>query len=80
MPRVVTGSQEEEASRPLLRVVRGDATAEEVAALVAVLQAAAASVPDVDDAPPREWGSPRRAVRAPLAPGRGGWRASVFPG
>ena len=64
---------------PVLVVVRGDATPEEVAALVAVVQAAAAVAPA--DAPPAsQWGSPRRAVRAPLMAGRDGWRASALPG
>jgi len=59
--------------------VRGDATPEEVAALVAVVQASAASaVPD--ERAPGEWGSPRRAARAPLAASRDGWRVSGLPG
>jgi hypothetical protein len=62
----------------VLRVVHGDATPEEVAALLVVLQAAAA--PAASEPPRRgEWGSPRRAVRAPLTASRGGWRASAFP-
>lgn len=68
-----------EASRvPFLRVVRGDATAEEVAALVAVLGAMGGG-----EAPPRrrtpEWSRPARRHRAPLAHGPGGWRASGLP-
>lgn len=62
-----------------LRLVRGDATPEEIAALVAVLSAASAAG---DPAPPRprsHWASRERAVRQPLAPGRGAWRASAFP-
>jgi hypothetical protein len=60
-------------------VVRGDATREEVAALLAVVQAAAATAPV---AGPRrtQWGNPRRAVRAPQAPAPDGWRTSAFPG
>ena len=60
-------------------MVRGDATPEEVAALVAVVRAAAAVAPP-DVPATSEWGSPRRAVRAPLMAGRDGWRASAFPG
>ena len=64
---------------PPLRLVRGDATPEEIAALVAVLSAASAAG---DPAPPRprsQWASRERAVRQPLAPDRGAWRAYAFP-
>ena len=64
---------------PPLRLVRGDATPEEIAALVAVLSAASAAG---DPAPPRprsQWASRERAVRQPLAHGRGAWRASALP-
>jgi hypothetical protein len=58
-----------------LRIVRGDATAEEVAALVAVLAsrpAAAAATSEPDSA----WARP--VPRAPLpAPGPGAWRAAA---
>lgn len=69
-----------EPAPPPLRLVRGDATPEEIAALVAVLSAASAAG---DPAPPprprSQWTSRERAVRQPLAPGRGAWRASAFP-
>jgi Acyl-CoA carboxylase epsilon subunit len=69
-----------EDSRPPLRLVRGDASPEEVAALLAVLSAASAG----DDAGPAprhtsQWSSPARAVRRPLTPGPGAWRASAWP-
>jgi len=62
----------------VLRVVRGDATPEEIAALLAVVQAAAAPAP-AEPAAHSEWGSPRRVVRAPLVASRDGWRRSAFP-
>jgi hypothetical protein len=66
--------------RPPMRLVRGDATPEEVAALLAVLSAASGG----DEVPaPRHtsrWASRERAVRRPLSPGRGAWRASSWPG
>ena len=66
--------------RPPLLVVKGDASAEEVAALVAVPQGlAAAGAGAADRPPPSEWSSHHRKVRAPLAPGRGGWRSSGQP-
>ncbi|HEV7172470.1 acyl-CoA carboxylase epsilon subunit [Pedococcus sp.] len=72
-------SDEHDAQRPPLRLVRGDASPEEVAALVAVLSAASGGEPE---APPRhtsQWASRERAVRQPVSPARGGWRASAFP-
>jgi hypothetical protein len=69
-----------EAAAPPLVVVRGDATAEEVAALVAVLQAMAGSAAQRTSRPrAAEWSAPRRRLRSPLAAGPGGWRASRLP-
>jgi hypothetical protein len=69
-------------ARPLLRVVRGDATPEEIAALVAVL--AARGSDDEAPAPPRSvknaWSDRSRSLRRPLATGPGAWRASGLPG
>ena len=66
--------------RPPLLVVKGDASAEEVAALVAVLQGLAAASGGADAPQPRsEWSAHHRKVRTPLAPGRGGWRSSALP-
>jgi len=72
----------DETAPPPLRLVRGQATPEEVAALLAVLSAAAASQdPDPDPAPgPRSgWTSRQHGVRRPLTPGPGAWRASALP-
>ncbi|MBX6389270.1 MAG: acyl-CoA carboxylase subunit epsilon [Frankia sp.] len=61
--------------RPLLRLVRGDATPEEIAALVAVLTARAAAAAAPPPPPPRSlWADPSHALRTPLAPGPDGWR------
>ena len=68
-----------EPAPPPLRLVRGDATPEEIAALVAVLSAASAAGDPAPARPRSQWASRERAVRQPLAPGRGAWRASVFP-
>jgi hypothetical protein len=73
----VTG--DDAAPRPLLRVVRGDPTEEELAALVAVLAARAAAAPPPPADPPRTWAAYWRTVRAPLRPGPGSWRASGLP-
>ncbi|MGZ4429994.1 MAG: acyl-CoA carboxylase subunit epsilon [Nocardioidaceae bacterium] len=70
----------DEPTRPLLRVVRGDATPEEVAALVAVVSGIAAASGGSAPARPRsEWAAPHRKVRAALLSGPAGWRSSALP-
>ena len=64
---------------PVLRVVRGDATPEEVAALVAVVAALASSGEEPPRRPASEWSAPHRRVRTTLPHGRGGWRSSSLP-
>jgi len=67
--------------RPLLRVIRGDATPEEIAALVAVLLARSADVsaPGQARSVKSSWADPSRALRRPLSPGPGAWRRSALP-
>ncbi|MDP9466636.1 MAG: acyl-CoA carboxylase subunit epsilon [Actinomycetota bacterium] len=64
-------------SAPLLRVVRGNPSAEELAALVAVVaaRASAASPPEPRGRP--LWGRP--VLRPSLTPGPGAWRSSGLP-
>jgi len=75
-----TTDDDQPPARPLLRVVRGDATPEEIAALVAVLAARGG-----DEAPsqPRlvknAWSDRSRSLRRPVFPGPGAWRASSLP-
>ena len=68
------------AGEPTLRVVRGDATPEEIAALVAVFL----SRPGEDEAPPvparSAWADRSSLLRRPLRPGPGAWRRSALPG
>ncbi|MGA9749559.1 MAG: acyl-CoA carboxylase subunit epsilon [Nocardioides sp.] len=64
---------------PPLFVVKGDATAEEVAALVTVFSALAASAGGPAPAPRSQWASPQRAVRGSWSTGPGGWRSSALP-
>ena len=69
-------------TRPPLFVVRGDASAEEVAALTAVLRAmaaAGAAARDTQRRPRPAWSHPHRQVRGPHHAGPGGWRASALP-
>ncbi len=74
----------EQPVQPLLRVVRGEPTAEELAALVAVLAArqaaTAAAVDRARRAPRPAWGDPATAVRRPVTPGPDAWRRSALPG
>ena len=65
-------------ARPVLRIVGGHATAEELAALVAVLASRPAATAEE---PARHPGWPARAdlLRRPHPPGPGAWRASVRP-
>jgi Acyl-CoA carboxylase epsilon subunit len=71
------------AGAPYLSVVRGDATAEEIAALVATLTAVAAarSAATPAEQPPaaRNWNARARLLRAPVHPAAGGWRRSALP-
>jgi hypothetical protein len=69
--------------RPVLRVVRGDATPEEIAAVVAALLSRSAA--SCGDAPPSRrapsaWADRSRQVRRPLFPGPDVWRRSGLPG
>ena len=71
------GSAGDEVSAPLLRVVRGEPTPDELAAVVAVLAARAAADPLPPAQVRRTWAAP--VLRAPLRPGPGAWRASGLP-
>ncbi|RDI25710.1 acyl-CoA carboxylase epsilon subunit-like protein [Rhodococcus sp. AG1013] len=66
-PDVAAGSQ-----GPVIKIVKGNPTDQDIAALVAVLSAAAASAGDAvsDQRPPETWGAPTRMhrVRAPFSP------------
>ncbi|MFI7127434.1 acyl-CoA carboxylase subunit epsilon [Nonomuraea sp. NPDC050153] len=67
---------------PDLRIVRGDATPEEIAALVAVLAARQGSdaEPEAPSRPRRQtWRNPGRAMRKPVVPGKSAWRMSALP-
>jgi hypothetical protein len=64
---------------PVLRIIRGDATAEEVAALVAVVAALGGNAAGPPRPRPSEWSAHHRKVRATLPHGPGGWRSSGLP-
>ena len=64
--------------QPLLRIVRGDATPEEIAALVAVIASLGGSAP-VPEKPRSTWAHPARGLRPVHRHGPGAWRASGRP-
>jgi Acyl-CoA carboxylase epsilon subunit len=66
---------------PLLAVVRGNPSAEEIAALVAVLTARTgpSSAGEAAARPGSAWSARSRLLREPLPRGPGGWRASALP-
>ncbi|WP_328996606.1 acyl-CoA carboxylase subunit epsilon [Kribbella sp. NBC_01245] len=72
-----------EETKPVLQVVKGEPTPEELAALVAVVAARASTAstpgPATDDERSSDWASYWRNVRRPLQHGPGRWRASAHP-
>lgn len=72
-------SPEHPPAGPRLRVVSGDATPEEIAAIVAVLTAASGE--DAAAPPTRRslWTDSARVPGSRLSPGPGAWRASALP-
>ena len=64
-------------ARPLLTVVRGEPTPEQLAALIAVVSARGGSAEPEQASAPSLWSRP--ALRGPLHPGPGAWRASALP-
>ena len=68
----------QESSAPFLRVVRGEPTPEEVAALVAVLGSLSGPAAPMKKPAPA-WSAHHRKVRVTLPHGPGGWRHSALP-
>jgi hypothetical protein len=68
--------------RPVLRVIRGDATPEEIAALVAALMTRASGpvgVPEPSRLVRSAWSDGARRLRTPIHPAPGAWRRSALP-
>ena len=69
-----------EERRAAFRIVRGEPTDEEVAALTVVLAAAAASAATTAPAAVRDrWSDPAARQRVPLHPGPGAWKTATWP-
>jgi hypothetical protein len=72
---------------PRLRIVRGDANDEEIAALIAAratviaVAAARSSAADRSEQPSvtPNWNARARLLRTPVHPAAGGWRRSALP-
>jgi hypothetical protein len=73
-------SEDAEPQRPLLRVVRGEPSAEELAALTVVVAALSQRRTRRRPVPVGAWADHGAAHRPPLRPGPGGWRAAGRPG
>ena len=71
------GTSPEPTAPPLLTVVRGEPTPEQLAALVAVLAARSGGAEPAPVAAAPLWSAPQ--LRSPLHPGPGAWRASGLP-
>ena len=69
----------EATARPLLRVVRGEPSAEELAALTVAVAALSQHRPRRRPTPGGAWASPAALVRIPQQSGPGGWRAAGQP-
>ncbi len=69
---------ERDDGQPFLRVLRGEPTDEELAAVVTVLAARAAAVVGPSRPPARSaWAAPKARLRRPLHPGPDAWRRSA---
>jgi hypothetical protein len=69
----------EQETKPFLQVVRGDATPEEVAALVAVIASMSGGTSQGQPKPRSTWAHPARGLRSVHRHGPGAWRASGLP-
>lgn len=73
-----TTSDSENAREPFLRVVSGNPTEEELAALVTVLAAASSQRNDTSHRPTSTWAAKHTIMRRPLHVGPGAWRSSSW--
>ncbi|WP_425582040.1 acyl-CoA carboxylase subunit epsilon [Streptosporangium fragile] len=64
-----------------LKIIKGDATPEEIAAVVIALSTRAARTTAAAKSPqePGNWRNPSHRMRKHLVTGQGAWRASALP-
>jgi Xaa-Pro aminopeptidase len=74
----MSGELEDRPTRPMLRIVRGEPSDEEVAALVAVLSARSAATAAPEPQARSAWSDRAALLRKPMLPGPGAWRAAVW--
>jgi hypothetical protein len=79
MPPAQAGSAP--AAEPALAIVRGNPSAEDIAAIVTVLSArlTPAAATGAGQATRSGWSARSRQLQAPLVRGPGAWRASALP-
>ena len=63
-------------SQPVLRVVRGEPSEEELAAVTALVTAAAGAADEPGPPASGRWNDPARSMRRAVLPGPGAWRSS----
>lgn len=68
-----------ESTHPLLRVVSGDPTPEELAIVIALVTARAGAIKPSEPRRLSLWASKGRQTRPSLGAGFGSWRASSMP-
>ena len=73
----MTESESVEPARPLLRVVRGEPTPEELAALITVVAARSSGGAEPEPIRPSAWADRSVSLRQPLQPGPGAWARSA---
>ena len=73
-------TEDSENPRPVLKLIKGNATEEELAALITVIAAMSTGAGQEKSAKPKsEWSAHHRKVRVTLRHGRGAWGASGLP-
>jgi hypothetical protein len=75
----MTEPQDSPQPSPVLSVLRGEPTPDELAALLVVLASRQPAQPGDRGKPPSLWSAPGQTLQAPLFPGPGAWRASGLP-
>ena len=78
-PQARHPEREPELPRPVLRLIKGNPTDEELAALITVVAAMGDAAEQKSKPPKHEWSAHHRKVRVTLPHGRGGWRSSGLP-